>query len=54
MAAPQDGQHFVRQGLEHDAERAARHQEAAEHASEENDNAADLKHETRPRTKGEY
>ncbi len=45
MAAPQNGQHLVRQRLEHDAERAARHQVAAEHRSEQNDDATDLKHE---------
>ena len=41
----EDGEHFVGQGFEHDAQRAAGHQIAAEHAGEKNDNAADLKHE---------
>ena len=39
-----DGDHFVRQGLEHDAERAARQDVAAEHGHEQKDKTADLKH----------
>ena len=46
MAAPKMVSHFVRRGLDHDAQRAAGHQEAAEHADEQQDDAADLKHGT--------
>ena len=43
-----DAKHVVRHGLDHNAKRAARHDEAAEYASEKDDETANLKHATRP------
>ena len=44
MAAPKMVSISCGSGLDHDAQRAAGHQIAAEHAGEKNDDAADLKH----------